>query len=61
MDDDYYSTYLSSVNALTREEIKETAEKYLHPDNLLISIAGNPKEIEEDMKHICEVSVLKEL
>jgi zinc protease len=61
IEDDYYSTYLSKVNAITREEIKETAEKYLHPDNLVISIAGNPKEIEEDMKQICAVSVLKEL
>src|SRR5690606_41161401 len=61
IEDDYYNTYLSKVNAITREEIKETAEKYLHPDNLVISIAGNPKEIEENMKQICEVSVLKEL
>ena len=61
IEDDYYNTYLSKVNAITREEIKETAEKYLHPDNLVISVAGNPKEIEENMKQICEVSVLKEL
>jgi zinc protease len=61
IEDDYYNTYLSKVNAITREEIKETAEKYLHPDNLVISIAGNPKEIEDNMKQICEVSVLKEL
>jgi predicted Zn-dependent peptidase len=61
IEDDYYNTYLSKVNAITREEIKESAEKYLHPDNLVISIAGNPKEIEEDMKQICDVSVLKEL
>lgn len=61
IEDDYYSTYLSKVNAITREEIKETAEKYLHPDNMVISIAGNPKEIEEEMKQICDVSVLKEL
>ncbi len=61
IEDDYYNTYLSKVNSITREELLETAQKYIHPDNLVISIAGNPGEIEDSMKQIAEVTVLKEL
>jgi predicted Zn-dependent peptidase len=61
IEDDFYSTYITNVNKITREQIKAAAEKYLYPDNLTISIAGNPDDIAEPMKQIAEVTVLKEL
>jgi predicted Zn-dependent peptidase len=33
------------VNHLTREEIHESAAKYLHPDRLVMSIAGDVEAV----------------
>lgn len=59
--DDYFNTYIKKVNELTKEDIKNAAEKYLHPSNLIISAAGNVKEIAESMKHFGEVNVTEKL
>jgi len=61
LSDDYYNTYIRNVNDLTREEIRDAAVKYLHPDKMTISIAGNVKEIEEGMKEFGEVEVTEEI
>ncbi len=53
--DNYYNTYIGKINDLTKEDIKEAAQKYLHPDNLTISIAGNSDEIKDSMKEFGEV------
>ncbi len=37
---DYYRRYPSLVNAVTVEEVLETASRYLHPDRLGVGIAG---------------------
>jgi zinc protease len=37
---DYYQRYPEMVNAVTRQDVLETARKYLDPDKLAISIAG---------------------
>lgn len=58
--DDYYNNYLRKVNELTVENIRDTAMKYLHPDNLIISVAGNTKEISDDMKQFGSVEVLED-
>lgn len=61
LEEDYYNTYIRKVNELTKDKIKDTAVKYLHPDKLVISIAGNVKEIEDDMKVFGEVEIVKEI
>jgi zinc protease len=37
---DYYQRYSGLINAITRTEILETAQRYLHPDRLGIGVAG---------------------
>ncbi|MEP7146529.1 MAG: pitrilysin family protein, partial [bacterium] len=58
--DDYYNTYIRKINELTKDDIKKIAKKYLHPENLTIAIAGNTKELLEDMKQFGEVEVVGE-
>ena len=59
--EDHFSTYISQINKVTKEDIKATAEKYLHPENLTISIGGNPDEISESMKQFGEVEVIEDI
>ena len=42
---DYYQKYPQSVTAVTSEAIRMAAEKYLHPDRLVITSAGPGEEI----------------
>ncbi len=37
---DYYHRYADLVNAVTVENVRETAQKYFDPDVLAIAIAG---------------------
>jgi zinc protease len=42
---DYYQHYPGIVGAVTREQVLETARRFLHPDRLAIAVAG-PLEAE---------------
>ncbi len=44
---DYYSNYLKRLEAITVQDIKEIAVKYLHPKNLNIIVAGNSEIIDK--------------
>lgn len=48
--EDYYQTYLEKLNAVTLEDIKAMAEKYLQPDNALILAVGNVPEMKKSLK-----------
>jgi len=61
LEDDYYNTYIRKVNDLTKEDIRNTAEKYLHPDKLSFSIAGNTDAIKDEMKQFGEVKVIDDI
>lgn len=61
LEKDFYDTYISKINSVTINDVKEVAEKYLHPDNLTIAIAGNPVEISKELEEIGEVEVLEEI
>ncbi|MEW5900199.1 MAG: pitrilysin family protein [Acidobacteriota bacterium] len=38
---DYYKTYRGRIQAVTKEKVKEVAEKYIHPDRMAIMIVGD--------------------
>jgi zinc protease len=38
---DYPGHYSSLINAVTREDIRRVAQKYLHPDRMVISVVAN--------------------
>ncbi|PWD99674.1 M16 family metallopeptidase [Marinilabilia rubra] len=47
---DYYENYLKRVEAVTREDVKAAAEKYLKPEKSVILAVGNASAIEDKMK-----------
>jgi predicted Zn-dependent peptidase len=38
---DYYQTYRDKIKAVTKEQILEVAQKYIHPDKMAIMIVGD--------------------
>lgn len=58
---DYYNTYISKVNDVTKQDINDAAVKYLHPENLTIAVGGNPDEIKKDMEQFGDVEVFDEV
>ncbi len=59
--EDHFSTYISEINKVSIDDIKITAEKYLHPDRLTISIGGNPDDITDCMKQFGDVEVIEDI
>ena len=47
---DYYATYLEKLAAVTAQDIKDMAVKYLHPEKAVILAVGNTSAIKESMK-----------
>jgi zinc protease len=43
--DDYIEKYPQYINSVTKEDVKASAEKYLHPDNYVLVIVGNTMKI----------------
>lgn len=58
VDKDFYNKYISEINSLTLDDIRITAEKYLHPDSLTISVAGDTAENSKTMKQFGEIRVI---
>ena len=46
---DYYQTYLSRLQSVSKEDVQAAAKKYIDPDNCIILVVGN-KEIAESLK-----------
>lgn len=58
---DFYDTYISKINSVTINDVKNVAEKYIHPGNLVISIAGNVDVIGKTMEQIAKVEVINNI
>jgi len=54
--DDYYSSYLKKVEAVTVDDLKETAAKYIRPDNAYVVVVGKGSDIAEKLKQFGEVT-----
>jgi zinc protease len=52
---DYYATYIQKLQALTSEDIKALARKYIKPENAYINIVGKGSDIAEKLKVFGEV------
>jgi zinc protease len=55
--DDYLETYTAKVNAVTPEQIRNVAHRHIDYDNLAITIVGDAKQIEPDLKYFFPVEV----
>ena len=53
--DDYYQNYLKNLDALTLDQINATASKYVHADNLQITIVGKTDDFADQMSRFGEV------
>jgi zinc protease len=53
----YYSTYISTINKLTKEDVLMSAKKYIHPGNLLIVVSGDANAIKDKMAKFGGVQV----
>jgi len=53
--DDYYSTYLKRVQAVTASDILQTAQKFIHPDHAYITVVGKAAEIADKLSPFGEV------
>jgi zinc protease len=46
---DYFDRYRENIAAITNEEIRRVAEKYIDPDRSLVVIVGNAKQVREPL------------
>lgn len=58
IEENFYDTYISKINSVSVKDVRNVAEKYIHPDKLVISIAGNTEIIKKDMEQLSEVEVI---
>jgi zinc protease len=49
LDNSYLTNFVKNVHALTPEDIRQTANRYLDEKNMLIVVAGNKKRIKEQV------------
>ena len=54
---DYFKTYASRVTKVSADQIKELANKYVHPDGLTVIVVGEAKEIEPALEKLGPVTV----
>ena len=48
-------------NEITKEDIKEAAEKYLHTDRLIYSISGKSDDLKDEMQQFGEVEITEDI
>ena len=58
--DDYYATYIQKVQAVTKEDIKKMAAKYIKPENAYITIVGKAGEVAEGLTRFGEIKYYDE-
>jgi len=53
--EDYYANYLKSVEAVSLEDVKAMAQKYIEPDQTNIVVVGKASEVAENLKKFGEI------
>jgi predicted Zn-dependent peptidase len=48
--DDFYTTYLEKINAVTKEDVQRVANKYFKTDNARIVVVGKGSEVLENLE-----------
>ena len=59
--DDYLTTYVEHIQAVTEADVQRVAEKYIQPDRFVVVVVGDLKSIEAPVRalNLGEVKVLK--
>ena len=50
--EDFYKTFLTKINAVTKEDVKRVANKYFKPNNMRIVIAGKGSDVAEALEKV---------
>jgi predicted Zn-dependent peptidase len=50
-------TFTARIASVTAAEVRNTAQKYLHSDNLVIVVVGDRNRIESSLRRIAEVEL----
>ncbi len=50
MPEDYYTNYLQRLEKISAKDLKETAQKYIRPENAFIVVVGNKDDVVESLK-----------
>lgn len=50
--EDFYETYLEKINAVSVEDVKRVAQKYLKTDKMQIVVAGKGAEVAENLENV---------
>jgi zinc protease len=61
LEKDYYNTFISKVNSVTREDVLEVANKYLDPDNISVCISGDVDKLIKDFESLGKVNIITNL
>ncbi|MCK6459871.1 MAG: insulinase family protein, partial [Planctomycetes bacterium] len=56
---DYYRTAFDSYRTAAAEDLLAVAKEHLHPDGLVVVVAGDAKKIKADLEKIAPVEVVK--
>jgi predicted Zn-dependent peptidase len=52
LDEDFYKDFIANINAVTKEDIKRVANKYLKTDNMRIVLVGKASEVLEPLENM---------
>lgn len=55
---DYFKNYLKRIEAVTIQDIKDAANKFMHPDKIHIVVVGNASEVGPKLERFGEVTYL---
>jgi predicted Zn-dependent peptidase len=55
---DYYDKYISNIQKVTKEEIREAANKYMNPGKMIMVIVGNQDKFEKPLSSIGKVNII---
>lgn len=60
IDEKFYNTYISEINNVTPQIVRQMAQKYLKPDNLVISVCGNTQDIIKSVERaLPDIEIIK--
>ena len=61
IDEKFYNTYISEINSITPQIVRQMAQKHLKPDNLVISVCGNTNDIIKSVeKALPDIEIIKQ-
>ena len=50
--EDFYETFISKINSVTKEDVNRVANKYLKPENLRVIVVGKGADIADKLENI---------